>query len=486
MKRTRPLRQKIAILNIGVAFVAIGFILGIWLPNQERAIQENFVAKTHKELDLLATLLVSPLIQNQFAVVHENLDYLRQRRPNWLSVAVVNPEGRRLYPLDPPPPVEVDGTDVVALSHPIELRGQTLATIRMVVDVESEIHLLHRQTNHLVATLVIVFLVSIVVGWGLLDAFVSRPVARLADAAKQLAAGRIVAPLPNAGTSEIDDLNSSFLEMAANIREHRQELEREVDERTAELRSAKELAEQANRAKSDFLSSMSHDLRTPLNAIIGFSQLLLVDRKNELTPQQKGWIDSIQNGGNHLLSLVDQILDLAAIEADKVVVSPEPLKIGELIDELNPVATGLAEKANIDIRFSVDPDDTILADRIRVRQVMFNLISNAIKYNYPGGNVSVSSEAANDTIRLLVRDTGKGIAPEMHGEIFKPFNRGDAFRAGADGTGIGLTITKKLTELMNGEIGFESSPDEGSTFWVSFPRANCVAASQPARGVRSV
>jgi len=245
-----------------------------------------------------------------------------------------------------------------------------------------------------------------------------------------------------------------------------------------DLKKAQRDAEQANRAKSEFLSSMSHELRTPLNAIHGFSQLLQTDRKNPLTDKQLMMVEQISNGGTHLLSLINDILDLAKIEAGKMSISLETVIPTDIISSALSLIEDMAAKRGVRLR-----EDTIdcltcptpchvRVDQNRFRQVLINLLSNAVKYNREGGEVALKcTRMDNGHMRFTVSDTGMGIPESLQPELFAPFQRLGAESGQIEGTGIGLTITKTLTEMMGGTINFSSHEGVGSDFWVEFPIA---------------
>jgi CheY-like chemotaxis protein len=234
----------------------------------------------------------------------------------------------------------------------------------------------------------------------------------------------------------------------------------------SELHEALDAAEKANRAKTDFLSSMSHELRTPLNAILGFAQLMESGLPHP-TPSQQRSLDQILKAGWYLLELINEILDLALIESGKVTLSREPVSLAEVMQECRAMIVPQAQKRSIGLTFpQFEIPWFVKADRTRVKQVLINLLFNAIKYNQPGGTVAVECRLVQpDSLRISVRDTGAGIAPELVAQLFQPFNRLGKEAGSEEGTGIGLVVTKRLVELMGGSIGVDSAVGVGSVFW---------------------
>jgi len=245
-----------------------------------------------------------------------------------------------------------------------------------------------------------------------------------------------------------------------------------LHEKNVELEAARSIAEKANSAKTDFLSGMSHELRTPLNAILGFAQLM-ESGVPPPTPPQKRNLDQILKAGWYLLELINEILDLAMIESGKVTVSREPVSLVEVMLESRAMIEPQAVKRGITMQFPrFEVPCFVNADRTRLKQVLLNLLFNAIKYNKPQGSVTVDfALAPPDSIRITVRDTGAGLAPEQVAQLFQPFNRLGKESSVEEGTGIGLVVTKRLVELMDGTIGAESFIGVGSEFWFELKMA---------------
>ncbi len=255
------------------------------------------------------------------------------------------------------------------------------------------------------------------------------------------------------------------------------------------LVEAREIAELASRAKSNFLSSMSHELRTPMNAILGFAQILELDK--HLQAEQRDFVGEIIKGGNHLLELINDVLEMSRIEAGTIHLSIAALDLATVVEECRALIRPLVDARGLTLRIAVPPSATVRGDRVRLKQSLLNLLSNAVKYNREGGTIHLdAAPAADNRLRITVSDTGQGIPAASMAELFKPFSRLGAEHGAIEGTGIGLSITRRLVELMDGSVGAESSPGVGSRFWIELPVGDAEPAWQndrpAARALRDI
>jgi signal transduction histidine kinase/ActR/RegA family two-component response regulator len=256
----------------------------------------------------------------------------------------------------------------------------------------------------------------------------------------------------------------------ADLAEQRQQLE----EKSAQLEEAKRRAEEASRAKTEFLSRVSHEMRTPMNAILGFAQVLEADA---LAPDQHANVSEILGAGEHLLALIDDILEIEDIEQRRVAVDITAVRAADVVVEVLRLGAPLAARNSVALHSYSDEDLAVYADRRRLKQIVLNLVANGVKYNRAGGSVTVGcARTGAERVRISVEDTGIGISPERIGELFRPFHRFGDDASSIPGMGLGLAVCRTLAVAMDGELGVESIPGSGSTFWLDLPAAPAVAA----------
>ncbi|MCZ6668747.1 MAG: ATP-binding protein [Gammaproteobacteria bacterium] len=348
----------------------------------------------------------------------------------------------------------------------------------MVPQPESEI-LLHANSNSKAALAIAilgVFLASFLSWW--LSGILSKPMRLLSKAAYSVAEGNLptrAVSFTKLGLSELLDLEKSFNQMIAN-----------VVRKNAELEKLSHDAIRSSNYKSEFISSMNHELRTPMNSVLGFAQMLEIGTGNPLSENQKSSVEHIIRNGNHLLELIDHMLDFNKIEKGELPIDIEDVPAREVIDaSLYLIKTRASQEGIEIIDQTVDQDLPLLStDNTRLIQVLLNLLSNAVKYNSEQGKVALSCRRTVDQmLRISVADTGMGIPPEKRDGLFDPFDRLGRELGQIDGTGIGLSITKKIIELMGGKIGFESQHGKGSTFWVEVPLSSNQSPDENKTGV---
>jgi signal transduction histidine kinase len=327
------------------------------------------------------------------------------------------------------------------------------------------------------ALLLVVFLLLAVVTSVLLARNLVRPIESIQTAAARIGSGALDQRIEISSRDELGALAEEFNRMAARLQESYAGLEHQVQERTRELtRALSRLDEQtreleaASHHKSEFLANMSHELRTPLNAISGFSQVLRKGLYGEINEKQAEYLDDVLASARHLLSLIDDVLDLSKVEAGQIELQVVPFSLPAALERGVVMVREGATKGGVRISLSLDPGiDTLIGDERRVRQVIFNLLSNAVKFTPAGGTVDVALARLDGEVRVSVSDTGPGIAPEDQARIFEEFQQAAAGKEQREGTGLGLALSKRLVELHGGRIWVESVPGTGSRFVFTLP-----------------
>jgi signal transduction histidine kinase/ActR/RegA family two-component response regulator len=519
------LRQRLLAGMLLTALVSVTAALSAMIALDLQAYHQTAIADSSTQAELLGRTSAAALAFKDPEAAQENLAVL-QARPEVLAAGIYTPHGElfasystpgQTLPITAPATAknEIVEGGMLTLTIPIHDNGEWLGSIYL----RSRYELKDRITRYVhitllvtLGTMVVALLVST---W--LQRLVISPLVEVVGTARRVVADKSysfrarkvsqdeVGELVDAFNDMLDEielrnlaLERSNQDKAQEVEERKvaqqevmrlnQDLEQRVLSRTAQLeRSNKDLqratasAEHANRAKSEFLSSMSHELRTPLNAILGFGQLL--EMEPAATERRRAYTEHILKAGKHLLTLIDEILNLAQIESGQVKLQMETIQLADVISECRDMVEPMAQASGLALHFPQETQLGVRADRTRLKQVLLNLMSNAIKYNRPRGSVTVRIERlpASDhkqRMRLSVQDTGIGLSSTQLNELFQPFNRLGQEGGAVEGTGIGLVVTQRLVVLMDGEMGVESELGQGSLFWIELQSSQSHEAFQ--------
>ncbi|MFL6631600.1 MAG: ATP-binding protein [Massilia sp.] len=520
----RSIHEKLVTIVMSTTLAALAVSVGTVVAYDLRSYKHALLNDLATQAELVGHMTSAALAFDDARLARENLALLRSR-PSVRAAAIYDEHGALFatysasgdtgaFPVRPAKggrPVHAGGAetyvgagDELVLYKPISENGDLLGTVYL----RSENQLMERMRDYLVICACVTVL-ALFTAWLLvrrLGHTITTPIDAITNIAREVVARRDYSRrAPRISEDEAAELVDSFNAMLTEIEQRtralegsnreivrlNEGLEARVQERTAQLELANselelaiEEARNANQAKSAFLSSMSHELRTPLNAILGFAQIL-ASKDMPTTPEQKlEFSGHILKSGRHLLTLINEILDLAKVEAGALSLSMEPVLLAEVLGECQSMIAPLAAMRGVRVLFPAAPAAHVQADRTRLKQVLLNLLSNAVKYNREGGAVVVDcAQPAPQRLRLSVQDTGVGLTPEQVAGLFQPFNRLGQEAGTQEGTGIGLVVTRRLVELMGGEIGVTSSPGVGSVFWIELActdSAGDTAAAPPA------
>lgn len=521
------IRQKLLGIVLITTFAALFTAFLGTVANHLWNYHRNLTADMSTQSELLGRMTSPALIFDDPRLATENLKLL-QFRSQIRAAAIYNERGSLFasYAVpgsDSPFPslpeadnVRIDGRNLIVFKRIIQ-DGAILGTVYLRAGYDLPGAILAEAKLVAIVTVVAMAIAFLLISR--LERVLTRPIFAIANVAREVVEQRDYSRrAEKISDDEIGVLATSFNDMLAEIErrtaaleessreiarqaEERKiaqqevmrlnaDLERRVRERTAELECtnrelelATSAAEEANRAKSAFLSSMSHELRTPLNAILGFAEIMVTDSMPTTLAQKKEFTNHILKAGRHLLTLINEILDLAKVESGAMTLSLEPVAIAEVMQECRAMIEPLAQQRDIQAIFPKDAGRAVIADRTRLKQVLLNLLSNAVKYNRASGAVAVECEPIDaERVRISVRDTGVGLSPVQLAGLFQPFNRLGQEAGLVEGTGIGLVVTKRLVELMGGTIGVSSTSGIGSLFWIEL-RSAAPALAKPDEGI---
>jgi signal transduction histidine kinase len=373
--------------------------------------------------------------------------------------------------------VKVAGHAMEAIYGPLDIRGQRAGVVGAAFPSDVVLAGIGRKAAGLGIMVAIAVLVALGIGLRTARA-VTGPIESLVDATRALQQGDLHVRAPEGSKDEIGTLAASFNAMAEELEASHRDLEQKVADRTAALEQANAQLVRQSSAKSAFLAMLSHELRTPLNGIIGFADMLSDPMFGDHSPEDTRHLASnIITSGQHLLGLINDLLDVAKIEAGRIEIRPASVRLATVLEEiqgqLEPQARAKSIKMTLDVGARVHK---VLADPVRLRQVLINVVSNAIKFTPEGGRVSIRAMRRDAKVKIAVADTGPGIMPEEVDRVFQPYERGEAGR-GQEGAGLGLSLARALIELQDGRLFVESVPGSGSTFFIEIPAIRIRAIS---------
>jgi signal transduction histidine kinase/DNA-binding response OmpR family regulator len=503
--KDHSIAQKLTWMNMLVSGAALLLACTAFITYDMVTFKETMVRNLSTQAQIIGSNTASALLFNDQQSAETTLAALKAAH-NVLSAGIYTPDGRLFSSYSRDPGGQMPSLPTIP-SGPTEihwLRNNEIVLIRSIVFqgkptgtvyIRSDLDELNQRMKRYAAIAVLVLMASLAAALLVSSVFrraVARPIVHLAGVAKIVSRDKnySVRATPDGSHGELAVLIAAFNEMLTQIQQSETALrmahdglELRVQERTAQLEAAnkeveafsesvlraKEEVERASKFKDQFLSTMSHELRTPLNAVLGFSDLLTEERYGPLNDKQRRYVSHIHTGGKHLLSLINDILDLSKIEAGRLELAIESVLVrtsfAEVVDTIRP----LADKKSQSLVVNSTPDLSVRADSVRFKQVLMNLIGNAIKFTPEGGKVELAARQLGEVVRVEVRDSGPGIPPEEQQRIFEAFYRATKTGKAVEGTGLGLAITQRLVELHGGHLGLESKMGSGSCFFFTLP-----------------
>lgn len=505
--RHYSIATKLTKMNMLVSAAALLLACAAFITYDLISFREGIVHNLSIQAQVAGSNSVSALLFNDPHSAENTLEALRVA-PNIVSASIYTLDGQPFatYRRDGGnqdlklPPVPLGQAEAywfkdgqLVLVHGIVFQGKPTGTVYIRSDLQEMTHRFKRYAG-IAAIVLLGCLVAAFIVASVFQRAVAEPIVHLAEISRIVSRDKnySIRATPTGNRDEPDILIGAFNEMLVQIQEREEalrnvheELENRVEARTAELAAANKAlelqnreVERATRLKSKFLASMSHELRTPLNAIVGFSDLLAEQTAGQLNDKQKRFVNHIKQGSSHLLQLINDILDLSKIEAGQLELRCEDFRVKDALPEVLSTIRPLAMAKNIQVQPMLETDWAVYADRVRFKQILYNLISNAVKFTPKDGRIDIACQEDGNSIRISVADTGIGIRAEDQAVIFEEFRQveGTADLA-QEGTGLGLAITKRLVEQQGGRISVESEPGKGSRFTFTLPAGSRTSPS---------
>jgi signal transduction histidine kinase/DNA-binding response OmpR family regulator len=509
--QNHSISRKLTWMNMLVSGAALLLACAAFIAFDMITFRQAMLRNLSTQAQIIGSNSVSALLFNDPQSAENTLLALKAA-PNILSAQVYLPDGRPfasysrdrdrhgpVLPAIPPGQTHWIEDDQIALVRSIVLDGKTIGAVYIRSDLQ-ELHSRLQRYALIAGVVLSACLLAALLISSVFRRAVAEPIVALSKIARIVSQDKnyAVRATPIRSPAELAILIAAFNEMLAQIqqsegalRKAHDELEERVRERTAELEAAKKEVEEFSRSillakeevergskfKDQFLSTMSHELRTPLNAVLGFSDLLADERYGTLNERQQRYVSHIHTGGKHLLSLISDILDLSKIEAGRMELAIESLRVETVFGEVLSAMQPLADKKSQEMTKSVEADTAVRADSTRLKQVLMNLLGNAIKFTPSGGRIELAAHLLDGHVRVEVRDNGPGIPPEEQKRIFEAFYRLRESGKKTEGTGLGLAITHRLVELHGGQLTLDSELGRGSCFHFCLPVA--VGMRQP-------
>src|SRR5579862_6487822 len=510
--------RRLTWMNMLVSGAALLLACATFIGYDMVTFRKTTVHNLSTQAQIIGSSTVSALLFNDPQSADNTLSALKAA-PNILSAGIYTKDGQPFASYSRDSAGKISNLPLIPAGHTetYRIENNAIVLVRSIVFegkvtgsvyIQSDVNELNERLEEYAGIAGIVLLACLLAALLVSSIFrrsVADPIVHLAEFARMVSHDRnySVRATPTSSSGELAILIDSFNEMLSQIqqsesalRKAHDGLEERVRERTAELEAAKreveafsdsvlrakEEVERASKFKDQFLSTMSHELRTPLNAVLGFSDLLTEERYGTLNDKQRRYVTHIHTGGKHLLTLINDILDLSKIEAGRLQLSIESVALKNSFAEVLDVMRPLADKRSHSLSQQVAGSLSVRADKTRLRQVLMNLLGNAIKFTPERGKIELAAREIGDKIRVEVRDSGPGIPLDEQKRIFEAFYRLRQTGKATEGTGLGLAITQRLVELHGGELGIESQPGVGSCFYFTLPSAAIIEAEEARKG----